>query len=147
MGLIYDMEVRKDVKGGSPKTPPRGASASKFNEYVSDQAEKISGWTVDTLHAHILKVMDERDRRYQQLAESQGEAVTTALTSAETAVVKSERIAEKWRENANEWRSAMNDKDRQYLTKDVAKGYFVAGLMAAGVMIAVAELFIKLIFR
>jgi hypothetical protein len=32
MGLVYDLEVRKDVKGGSPKTPV-GARVAEFNDY------------------------------------------------------------------------------------------------------------------
>ncbi len=100
----------------------------------------IGGWTVQALHDHLKAMMDERDRRYEQLSEA-------ALASAERAVDKAELIAEKWRLNANEWRAAMSDKDQQYLTKDVARGYFVTGLMAAGVMIALAELFVKLLFH
>ncbi len=104
----------------------------------------ISGWTVDTLHAHFKSMMDERDRRYESLSTAQKEAVESALLSAQRAVDKAESIAEKWRLNANEWRAAMSDKDRQYLTKDVARGYFVTGLMAAGVMIALVELLARL---
>lgn len=96
----------------------------------------ISGWTVETLHAHIKAVMDERDKRYE-----------AALASAALAVEKAEGIADRWREHANEWRAAMTDKDKNFLTKDVARGYFVTGLMAAGVMIAIAELFARLLFR
>jgi hypothetical protein len=89
--------------------------------------------------------MDDRDRRYEQLAKLQSDAVVAALRSAETAVSKSENMSEKWRENANEWRATMTDKDKLYLTKDAAKGYFIAGIMSAGVMIGIAELVIKLI--
>ncbi len=107
----------------------------------------ISGWTVQALHDHLKSMMDERDRRYQELSQAQKAAVEAALASAERAVDKAETISEKWRLNANEWRAAMSDKDQQYLTKDVARGYFVTGLMAAGVMIALAELFARLLFR
>lgn len=107
----------------------------------------ISGWTVDTLHDHIKSMMDERDRRYEQMLVAQKESVVTALSSAQLAVDKAEGIAEKWRLNANEWRSAMSDKDRLYLTKDVAKGYFILGLMASGVIVAIVELVIRLAFH
>ncbi len=104
-------------------------------------------WNTDTLHAHIKAVMDERDRRYEAIAVAQKQAVDAALQSAQTAVDKAEAIAEKWRLNANEWRAAMGDKDKLYLTKDVARGYFVTGLMAAGVLIAVVEFLARLIGR
>ena len=107
----------------------------------------ISGWTVDTLHAHFKTMMDERDKRYEALSVAQKEAVEAALSSAQRAVDKAEGIAERWRQNANEWRSAMTDKDKLYLTKDVARGYFVTGLLAAGVMIAIAELFARFLFK
>ncbi len=38
MGLIYDLEVRKDVKGGSPKTPPRGTAQAQFGTQAPRQA-------------------------------------------------------------------------------------------------------------
>ncbi len=107
----------------------------------------ISGWTVDTLKAYVERLFDEHDRRYEQRFEAQKKALEDALASATRAVDKAEDIAEKWRSNANEWRAAMSDKDKSYLTKEVARGYFVSGLMAAGVMIALAELVVKVIFK
>ncbi len=109
--------------------------------------EKLTDWTVQTLHAHLKSIMDERDKRYEALSTAQKDAVESALSSAQRAVDKAESIAEKWRQNANEWRSAMGDKDKLYLTKDVARGYFVTGLMAAGVLIAVVEFLARLIGR
>ncbi len=103
-------------------------------------------WSVN-LHDHIKAMMDERDRRYEALSAAQKDAVEAALKAAQLAVDKAEAIAEKWRLNANEWRSAMSDKDRQYLTKDVAKGYFILGLMASGVIVAIVELVIRLAFH
>ncbi len=107
----------------------------------------ISGWTVQTLHDHIKSMMDERDKRYEQLAGARSEAMIAALESSQRAVDKAEGIAEKWREHSNEWRATMSDKDKNYLTKDAARGYFIAGLMAAGAMIGVAELFARLLFK
>ncbi len=107
----------------------------------------INGWTVDTLKAYVERLFDEHDRRYEQRFSAQQQSLTDALASATRAVDKAEEIAEKWRANANEWRAAMSDKDKLYLTKDVARGYFVSGLMAAGVMIALVELFVKILFK
>jgi hypothetical protein len=44
-------------------------------------------------------------------------AIAAALASAEKAVGVAETNAEKWRDSANEWRSAMNDRERQFLTR------------------------------
>ena len=106
----------------------------------------LNSWTTDTLHQHIKAMMDERDKRYEQLASAQKEAVASALASSERAVEKAEAIAERWRANANEWRAAMSDKDKLYLTKEVARGYFVTGLMAAGVLVGIVETFIRVLF-
>jgi len=113
----------------------------------SETKPDISGWTVDTLKVYVEKLFEEHDKRYDQRFSAQQESLKDALASASRAVDKAEAIAEKWRENANEWRATMTDKDKNFLTKDVAKGYFVSGLMAAGVMIALVELVIKSIWK
>ncbi len=107
----------------------------------------ISGWTVDTLKAYVERLFDEHDKRYEQRFLAQQQSLTDALKSSNLAVDKAENIAEKWRANANEWRAAMTDKDKNFLTKDVARGYFLLGIMAAGLMVALAELVIRSVFK
>lgn len=92
-----------------------------------------SGWTVDTLKA----LMDERDLRYAQLAAATDKAVTAALAAAKEAVTEAKHNSDKWQENANEWRSAMSDKDRNFITKSTAWGYLVG---AIGMVLALLEL-------
>jgi hypothetical protein len=60
-----------------------------------------------------LRFMDERDRRYTELAEERARALEAALAAAEKANELAQANAEKWRENANEWRGAMQDRDRE----------------------------------
>lgn len=43
-------------------------------------------WTTETLNAHLSKIMDERDKAYQQRWEAQEKAVSAALNAAEKAV-------------------------------------------------------------
>lgn len=46
---------------------------------MTGETEKdVSGWTVDTLRAHLLAVMDERDRRYEQRFNASERAVEKA---------------------------------------------------------------------
>lgn len=78
-------------------------------------------WTLETLK----ELMDERDKRYAQVSEAKEKAVSAALAASEKAVNVAEINSEKWRDNANEWRSAMSDKDRNFVTKNVLWGYFV----------------------
>ena len=66
---------------------------------MSGETEKdISGWTTDTLHSHLLSLMNERDRRYEQRFASAEQAVHVALAQTETRF-----------ENVNEWRGTVSD--------------------------------------
>lgn len=85
----------------------------------------MSQWTVDTLK----DLMDERDKRYTERHEAQKLAIQVA-----------EENAEKWRANANEWRTAMSDKDRNFVTKSAMWGYFVG---AIGLAVLLISLFLK----
>ncbi len=107
----------------------------------------ISGWTTDTLHAHVRALMDEREERYRALAQAQKEAVDAALRAAQMAVDKAEGIAEKWRLNANEWRAAMSDKDRQYLTKAEAKSDFRTLLAITGLMVTIMTVVVQVLLQ
>jgi len=82
--------------------------------------QNISGWTVDTLHSHLLAMLREKDIRdnqrfeAQQLAlrdalTAQEKAVNAALLAAQTAVQKAESAAERRFESVNEFRAQLND--------------------------------------
>lgn len=71
--------------------------------------EKPSGWTTDTLHAHITRLMDERDRRYGERFDAQALAVAAALAAAEKATTKAEGAAERRFEAVNEFRGQQQD--------------------------------------
>lgn len=49
---------------------------------------------------------------------AQEKAVSAALASAEKATDKYEREVERWRANSNEWRSAMDDREKNFLSID-----------------------------
>lgn len=94
-----------------------------------------TGWSLDTLKA----LMDERDRRYGEVSEAKERAVAAALAAAEKAVLVAEQNAEKWRTNANEWREAMNDRERNFLSKGM--GYVVGALGAVSMMLTLLDKF------
>jgi hypothetical protein len=94
-----------------------------------------SGWTLTTLK----QLMDERDRRYGEIAAAKEKAVEAAFAAAEKAVATAEANAEKWRASANEWRSAMNDRERDFLPRNI--GYIIGAL---SVITLVMSLFGKL---
>ncbi len=103
---------------------------------MSEPKERTGGgWTLDTLKV----LMDERDVRYGQLSDAKERAVFTALAAAEKAVSIAEANAEKWRVNANEWREAMNDRERNFLSKGM--GYVVGALSAIALFLAIVDKF------
>ncbi len=93
------------------------------------------GWTLETLKT----LMDERDRRYGEVSEAKERAISAAMAAAEKAILVAENNAEKWRMNANEWRAAMNDRERNFLSKGM--GYVVGALSAIGLILTIAEKF------
>lgn len=82
----------------------------------------VSGWTVDTLRAHIetqltdLKILlDER-----QVAATTG--VTAALAAAEKAVLKAEVASDKRFESVNEFREQLRDQALLFMPRTEAQG-------------------------
>lgn len=87
-----------------------------------------SGWTTDTLHAHmvtryedLLRLLDERDVA-QKIAMNTAltaaeKAVQTAMTAAEKAVAKAEGAAEKRFESVNEFRQTLSDQAGTFTTR------------------------------
>lgn len=67
------------------------------------------GWTVDTALEHLLAIIRESDRRYEQRFTAHEEAVGRALTSHEHAAEKAERVTEKRFEAIDEFRQALSD--------------------------------------
>lgn len=92
-----------------------------------------SGWTLVTLKA----LMDERDRRYTEISEAKEKAVEAALAAASKAVDVAEKNAEKWRASANEWRAAMDDRERNFLSKGM--GYVIGALSAIALLLTIMD--------
>jgi len=66
-------------------------------------------WTVGTLKEHVLKLMAEYDRRYQQQFTDSKEAVDKALESL------NKRL-----DGMNEFRNTLKDQESKYLTRSDA---------------------------
>lgn len=94
-------------------------------------------WTLETLKA----LLDERDRRYGEIAAAKEKAVEAAFAAAEKAVATAEANAERWRDNANEWRASMLDRERQFLSKGI--GYIVGALSAIALVLSIADKLFK----
>ena len=64
------------------------------------------GWTVGTLKEHVLKVLDERDERYEQ-----------RFRASQKAIDESTAATEKRFSSVNEFRGAMEDASKKYITR------------------------------
>jgi len=95
----------------------------------------VSGWSVDTLRAHIATVMAQIELRFdaaitaaelrnEQRFTAQQQAIKDAFVAAEKAVFVAEANAEKWRGNANEWRGAMSDRERTLMPRSEAEARY-----------------------
>ncbi len=94
--------------------------------------QNVSGWTTDTLRAHLMHIIDERDRRYEQrygqqeanlstAMTAQEKAVQAALASSEKAVTKAEIAAEKRFDAVNEFRGQLSDQARDFMPRNEAE--------------------------
>jgi len=89
----------------------------------------VSGWTVDTLHAHIVQRFDDLvamlDERYATQVKALDaafnaaeRAVQAALLSAEKAVTKAEVAQEKRLEGVNEFRAQLTDQAATFIRRE-----------------------------
>jgi uncharacterized phage infection (PIP) family protein YhgE len=76
--------------------------------------------------AHILKMMDERDIRYEQRFEAMDEKTSLALTSSEKAVTKAETATEKRFDAVNEFRGSLKDQASTLMPRAEAETKFKA---------------------
>jgi hypothetical protein len=108
----------------------------------------ISGWTTDTLHAHLMHLLTERQLRYEQRFEAQEQrhaeraesietrfegrfeaqekAFTAAIEAAERAVGKAEMASEKRFDSVNEFRATLTDQAATLMPRSEAETRFSA---------------------
>lgn len=89
-------------------------------------AIKPDDWPPDLLKIHFDALREADSKAVSAALAAAGLAVDKALAAAALAVDKAEQTAEKWRDNANEWRTAMNDREKKFLTIEVASVRFDA---------------------
>lgn len=63
---------------------------------------------------------------FERILEEKDKAVHIALAAAKEAVTVAERNAEKWRNDANEWRGAMNDREKNFMSRSEFEIYKTA---------------------
>lgn len=83
---------------------------------MSGETEQdVSGWTVDTVHVHLLDLIRAADIRYTQRFEAQAEAIR-----------KAEDATEKRFESVNEFRAALTDQSRNSPSRIEVDGQYAA---------------------
>lgn len=92
--------------------------------------KQVSGWTVDTLKAHVDTMMRDRaehfaalmyeaDRRTSANLLALEKSIAIALASADKAGAIYEAHSKQWRDDANEWRGAMSDRERTFVQREM----------------------------
>ena len=71
-------------------------------------------------------VMQERDQRYKDKFDAQEKAVQVAQENTKA-----------WQANSNEWRKAMDDRERNFMSK--AMGYVIGGLSTLTLVMALFD--------
>ncbi len=77
----------------------------------------VSGWTVDTLRAHLTSAIEGNDRRYAAHFAAQEVAMSAALAAAEKAVLKAEMASERRFEAVNEFRAQLADQAATFIPR------------------------------
>ena len=77
----------------------------------------ISGWTVDTLHAHMQAIMNDHNRLIFALLSERDERYEQRFQAQHEALKLSSDLAKDTKASTNEWRGAMNDREIHFLPR------------------------------
>jgi hypothetical protein len=87
---------------------------------MSGETEKaVSGWTVDTLHGHLVGMIDAVDVRLNQRVTDLKELIGQSQAAAKEAQRLAENIDTYNKAQANEWRHSLDDLRQTFVTKAV----------------------------
>ena len=87
----------------------------------------------------VMKIMDERDLRYQQRFDAQTLAIKDALLAAEKAVTKAEVATERRFEGVNEFRQTLSDQAAKFITRTEFNAIIVTLVSVVGLVLAVVH--------
>jgi len=79
--------------------------------------EPVGGWTLESLRAHLVSLIDERNRQYEQRFLAQEQSVKLAMEAADRAVTKAEAAMEKRFDSINEFRGTLADQQRNLMPR------------------------------
>ena len=88
------------------KTSKNEISIKEYIDLRFEENEKSVKIALESANNSILVARDTLEK-----------GIIKAETALDKNTEKTERSAEKWRDNANEWRGAMNDREKQFLTR------------------------------
>jgi len=113
-----------------------------------ETGEVQSGWSVDTLHSHLIQRIDAVDRLLSRRMDDADKAIQAALVSAEKAVTKAETASERRFDSVNEFRQTLADQTATFLPRaEYAAGHSALSERVAGNADRVAALELRLTSR
>lgn len=87
-----------------------------------DEPRVISEWTIDTLYVHLMRVVEDLDKRLQIALKSVEQTAAAAQASSERATTKAEVAMEKRFDGVNEFRQTLGDQAKQFITREEVQG-------------------------
>jgi len=79
--------------------------------------ERIGGWTVETLHAHLSEMMGARFEGIRELLREMDARQTQRFEAQEKATEKVDQRTREEKASANEWREAMKDREQSFVAR------------------------------
>ncbi len=109
MSPFRDLEPRGDVKGGSPKTPPRGIPVREFRNMAqhSDKPDWFPTDSLDAVRDYFTLWLTKLEAFYDAQNAANKEALKAAFASAEKAGEKTEAALSEYKDVSNEWRKTV----------------------------------------
>ena len=102
-------------------TPPKKPDYEEENHRMGNWQPIAPGWS--QLEA-VARVMDEREKRYEEQFRAIRDSMALALASAEKAVLKAEGAADKRFDAVNEFRQTLSDQAAHFARADLVSAQF-----------------------
>jgi hypothetical protein len=91
-----------------------------------DEPRVISEWTIDTLYVHMMRVVEDLDKRLQIALKSVEQTAAAAQAAGERATNKAEVAMEKRFDGVNEFRQTLGDQAGRLISRAEVEARMVA---------------------
>ncbi len=137
MGLVYDLEVRKDVKGGSPRTPTR--TPSRGNSGPQYQQTRVGREQIRDIEREVNVSLKEF---FEAQLEALDRRTERTAVDAREALLKAETALERRLDLLNEFRAQAAEESKKYILQPLYDTNHAAlTLRVSKIEIAVSRLY------